>query len=130
MLSSACDNNVTYSGWSAYCTSKAALTRLIQMLAHENRDEVLVQGVYPRLTNTAMPQDVIAGKYKDIMYDEEIRRFQDWAKQGDTVVEPAEWCAEAVAKVALGETKIRETGRVAYYDEFVPDIKKQRASRL
>lgn len=93
ILSSACDTIVTYRGWMSYCTSKAALSRFIQLLAHEE-STIDVLGVYPRLTRTKMPEDVIAGRFKDIMADDEIQRFKDWSAQGDKVVEPAEWCGE------------------------------------
>ncbi|KAK3202662.1 hypothetical protein GRF29_154g339786, partial [Pseudopithomyces chartarum] len=101
ILSSGCDKDISYHGWMPYCSTKAALTRFIEMLAHEE-PLICVQGVYPRLTRTRMPKDVIAGKYKGIMADHEIERFRIWNEIGDQMVEPPEWCGDAVAKLALG----------------------------
>lgn len=85
ILTSACDEEVTYHGWTPYCTTKAALTRFITCLAHEE-PLLSVQGVYPKLTRTKMPEDVIAGKYKGIMADHEIERFRIWNEMGDEMV--------------------------------------------
>ncbi|KAF2660928.1 NAD(P)-binding protein [Lophiostoma macrostomum CBS 122681] len=118
-LSSACDTEVSYHGWMPYCTTKAALTRFIQMFAHEEPN-VSVQGVYPKLTRTKMPEDVINGKYKGIMADHEIERFRIWNEIGDEMVEPPKWCGEAVAKLALGLFAGGKSGETLYYDEHVP----------
>ncbi|CAO2655024.1 Nn.00g117570.m01.CDS01 [Neocucurbitaria sp. VM-36] len=119
ILTSACDADVTYHGWAPYCTTKAALTRFISCLAHEE-PTLSVQGVYPKLTRTKMPEDVIAGKYKGIMADHEIERFRIWNEMGDEMVEPPEWCGEAVAKLALGLFEGGKSGETLYYDEHVP----------
>ncbi|OAL54560.1 NAD(P)-binding protein [Pyrenochaeta sp. DS3sAY3a] len=119
ILSSACDSDVTYHGWSPYCTTKAALTRFISCLAHEE-PLVSVQGVYPKLTRTKMPEDVIAGKYDGVMADHEVERFRIWDEMGDEMVEPPEWCGEAVAKLALGLFEGGKSGETLYYDEHVP----------
>ncbi|KAF2188404.1 NAD(P)-binding protein [Zopfia rhizophila CBS 207.26] len=119
IFSSACDSDVTYMGWMPYCTSKAALTRFISMLAHEE-PMVCVQGVYPKLTRTKMPEDVIAGKYKGVMADHEIERFRGWNEIGDAIIEPPKLCGEAVAKLAVGLFKGGRSGEVLWYDEHVP----------
>jgi len=119
ILTSACDSAVTYNGWTPYCTTKAALTRFISCLAHEE-PLLSVQGVYPKLTRTKMPQDVIAGKYRGVMADHEIERFSIWNQMGDEMVEPPEWCGEAVAKLALGLFEGGKSGETLYYDEHVP----------
>ncbi len=111
---------MTYQGWASYCTSKAALSRFVQVLAHENPD-ICVQGVYPRLTDTGMPAEVIKGSYDGIMRDDEVARFRNWAKDGVSL-EPAAWCATAVARLAAGFEKGKESGKVAYYDEHVPSV--------
>lgn len=103
-----------------YCTTKAALSRFVQLFAHEN-PEVCVQGVYPRLTDTKMPADVVAGKYAGIMAEEEVQRFRDFAKSSFTY-EPAAWCGEAVARLASGSQPGGRTGKVLYYEEHVPDM--------
>ncbi|EAT83672.1 hypothetical protein SNOG_08504 [Parastagonospora nodorum SN15] len=100
-LTSACDQDVTYHGWSPYCSSKAALTRFISCFAHEESG-ISVQGVYPKLTNTKMPENVVKGKYRGIMADHEVERFKTWGKMGEEMIEPPEWCGEAVAKLVLG----------------------------
>jgi NAD(P)-dependent dehydrogenase (short-subunit alcohol dehydrogenase family) len=119
LLSSACDSTVTYHGWMAYCTSKAALTRFVQLLAHEE-PTLHIQGVFPKLTRTKMAQDLVDGKYKGVMADHEVERFRLWNEIGDEFVEPAEWCAEAVAKLAVGKFIGKESGWVGDYDVHVP----------
>lgn len=89
------------------------------MLAHEE-PTLSVQGVYPKLTRTKMPEDIIAGKYKGVMADHEVERFRIWDEIGDQMVEPAQWCGEAVAKLAVGLFAGGRSGEVLYYDEHVP----------
>jgi len=67
-----------------------------------------------------MPEDVIAGKFKGIMADHEIERFRIWNEIGDEMVEPAAWCGEGVAKLALGLFIGGRSGEVLSYDEHVP----------
>ena len=67
-----------------------------------------------------MPEDVIAGKFKGIMADHEIERFRLWNEIGDEFVEPASWCGEAVAKLAVGLFIGGPSGSVMNYDEHVP----------
>jgi NAD(P)-dependent dehydrogenase (short-subunit alcohol dehydrogenase family) len=121
ILSSACDSSVTYHGWTPYCTTKAALTRFISCLAHE--EPILsVQGVYPRLTRTKMIDSLIGGRgrYDGVMADHELERFRVWEGMGDEMVEPPQWCGEAVAKLALGLFEGGKSGETLYYDEHVP----------
>lgn len=103
-----------------YCTTKAALTRFIEMLAHEE-PLLTVQGVYPKLTRTKMSEDVIAGKFKGVMADHEIERFRNWNAIGDEMVEPPAWCGEAVAKLALGLFLGGKSGETLDYDVHVPE---------
>ena len=119
ILSSGCDRQIAYHGWMPYCSTKAALTRFIEMLAHEE-PLICVQGVYPKLTRTKMPEDVIAGKYKGIMAEHEIEKFRIWDQIGDQMVEPPEWCGEAVAKLALGLYAGGRSGETLDYDVHVP----------
>jgi NAD(P)-dependent dehydrogenase (short-subunit alcohol dehydrogenase family) len=84
-MTSACDHDVTYHGWSPYCTSKAALTRFISCLAHEE-STISVQGVYPKLTRTKMPEDVINGRYRGVMANHEVERFRIWDEVGDEMI--------------------------------------------
>lgn len=121
ILSSACDSSVSYHGWTPYCTSKAALTRFIACLAHEE-SLLSVQGVYPKLTRTKMPEDVIAGKFQGIMADHEIERFRVWDEMGDSMVEPPEWCGAAVARLALGLVEGGRSGETLSYDVHVPRV--------
>jgi hypothetical protein len=79
-----------------------------------------VQGVYPKLTRTKMPEDIIAGAYRGVMADHEVERFRIWDGMGDEMVEPPEWCGEAVAKLALGLFEGANSGETKYYDEHVP----------
>lgn len=119
ILSSACDEKVTYHGWSPYCTSKAALTRFIACLAHEEPG-ISVQGVYPKLTRTGMVEDLVRGVYRGAMADHEVERFRIWDGMGDEMIEPPEWCGEAVAKLALGLFEGGKSGETLYYNEHVP----------
>jgi len=67
-----------------------------------------------------MSEDVIAGKYKDVMADHEIERLRVWDEIGDQMVEPPEWCGEAVAKLAVGLYEGERSGETLYYDVHVP----------
>ncbi|KAF2268682.1 hypothetical protein CC78DRAFT_575663 [Lojkania enalia] len=66
-----------------------------------------------------MPEDVIAGKFKGILADHEIERFWLWNEIGDDFVEPAEWCGEAVAKLAVGLFVGGKSGECMDYDQHV-----------
>jgi NAD(P)-dependent dehydrogenase (short-subunit alcohol dehydrogenase family) len=107
-----------------YCTTKAALTRFIETLAHEER-LLAVQGVYPRLTRTKMSEDVIAGEYEGIMADHEVERFKAWNEIGDEMIEPPQWCGEAVAKLATGLFEGGSSGKTLYYDAHVSTVKNE-----
>jgi len=100
----------------------------VHLLALET-PEVRVQGVYPRLTDTQMPANAIAGKYDGIMTPEEVGFFQRAAKDGITL-EPPVWCAAAVARLAIGAEEGGDSGKVMYYDEHVPDMLKLKKARL
>ena len=119
ILSSTCDKNVTYQGWMPYCTTKAALTRFIETLAHEEK-LLTVQGVYPRLTRTKLVENVLAGDYKYVMADHEIEGFRVRNEIGDEMVEPPEWCGGAVAKLAAGLYEGGPNGQTLHYDTHVP----------
>lgn len=118
-LSSACDEAVTNHGWSSYCTSKASLTRFLGCLAHEEKG-VTVQGVYPKLTRTGMVDGLVKGEFRGVMAAHEVERFRTWDKMGDEMVQPPEWCGEAVAKLALGLVEGGKSGETLNYDEHVP----------
>lgn len=120
ILSSTVDRKVKYAGWMEYCASKAALTRAIEILAHEE-PAIEVLGIYPGLTKTTMITGIMSGKYSGIMDDTEIQRFRDFDRDGD--VEPPEWCATAIAKLALKVEKGGKSGHTQYYYEHVPDCK-------
>lgn len=120
ILSSAVDRSIKYAGWMQYCSTKAALTRFIEVLGHEESD-VKVLGVYPGLTRTTMIDDMVARKYAGIMKDDEIQKFVDWDRnQG---MEPPEWCANSVAKMSVGAVEVSTNGVCQYYYEYDPDFK-------
>ncbi|ORY16923.1 hypothetical protein BCR34DRAFT_622140 [Clohesyomyces aquaticus] len=78
----------------------STLTRFIQLLAHEETT-LSIQGVYPKLTRTKMPEDVTAGKYRDEMVEPAscvVTRSESWP-----------W-------VICGRT---ESGEALNYDEHV-----------
>lgn len=68
-----------------------------------------------------MPDDVIAGKYKGIMMDEEIERFVNWDREGS--IEPPEWCANAVARICTGVVDVSGSGECRYYYEYDLDFR-------
>lgn len=102
IVSSGVDLDVYYRGWTGYCTSKAALSRFIQLLAHEERD-IHVFGVLPLVTKSPMVDMLFAGKYDDIMLPEERQKFDIWQKEGK--IEPPEYIADAMVKAAMGQIK-------------------------
>jgi hypothetical protein len=69
-----------------------------------------------------MTEDLIAGGHRGIMADHEIERFRVWDVMGDDMIEPPEWCGEAVAKLALGLVEGGKSGATMSYDEHVPKI--------
>lgn len=83
-------------GWSAYCTSKAALNHFTRMLAAEF-PEVTSIAVSPGMTATDM-QRMIRNEGRGRMPDEEYRRFVDAHEQGQLRAPDA--VAEAVVKLA------------------------------
>ena len=111
-----------YSGWIPYCSSKAALTRFIEVLAHEERD-IRVYGVYPGLTNTAMGKVVLNGDFDRIMHPEEIQKFVDWERKGE--MDPPQWCATAVARLVVGEADLEVAGKVQYFYEYDSTCKRE-----
>jgi len=111
-----------YAGRSAYCASKAALTRLIDILQweHHENPKVEVFGVYPGLTRTPMADAVLHGKYADVLFPEEAARYEKWVEEG--AVDPPEWCADACARLATGRSK-GFPGQTASYSVHVPELK-------
>ncbi|KAJ9637635.1 hypothetical protein H2204_004784 [Knufia peltigerae] len=101
VVTSGVDSTVLYRGWSGYCTSKAALTRFIHLLAHEEKDVVDVFGVLPLVTKSPMVDKIFNGEYDEVMRPEERERFNVWAKEGK--VEDPDHIARSIVKAALGE---------------------------
>jgi hypothetical protein len=79
-----------------------------------------VQGVSPSVTRTNMTEDMISGGYRGVMADHEIEKFRVWDGLGDGMIEPPEWCGEAVAKLALGLVEGGKSGVTMGYNEHVP----------
>ncbi|KAL2421171.1 hypothetical protein ABEF95_004505 [Exophiala dermatitidis] len=100
IVTSGVDSSVLYRGWTGYCTSKAALTRFIHLLAHEEPG-LDVYGVLPLVTKSPMVDKIFNGEYDHIMRPEERERFNTWAKEGK--IEPPEPIAEAIVKAATGQ---------------------------
>lgn len=113
ILSSLVDSEVTRIGWSSYSSAKAALTRFITILGLEE-DEARVFGVYPGLTRTNMVDDLISGKFKGKMSDEDVAWFIDQDKQD--LLEPPEWTANAVSKLVVGKVTSTHGETVMYSD--------------
>ncbi|KAF2844807.1 NAD(P)-binding protein [Plenodomus tracheiphilus IPT5] len=127
IMSSACDSDIMYHGWTPYCTSKAALTRFISCLAHEE-PLISVQGVYPKLTRTAMVKGIFEDRYEGVMANHEIEKFKTWEEyNGESEsIEPPEWCAEGVSDLALGLAEGKKSGEMGFYDEHIPwEIRKK-----
>ncbi|KAK7890167.1 hypothetical protein LTR67_008633 [Exophiala xenobiotica] len=101
IVTSGVDSTVLYRGWSGYCTSKAALSRFIHLLAHEEGPDINVYGVLPLVTKSPMVDKIFNGEYDHVMQPEERERFNTWAKEGR--IEPPEYIANAIVKAAVGE---------------------------
>ncbi|KAI0133808.1 hypothetical protein BJ170DRAFT_175796 [Xylariales sp. AK1849] len=100
IVTSGVDVDVYYRGWSGYCSSKAALTRFIQLLAHEEQ-EMNVFGVLPLVTKSPMVDMIFEGAYDHVMLPDERERFDKWAKEGK--IEHPDYIADAMVKAAMGE---------------------------
>lgn len=96
----------------AYCSSKAALSRFIKMLAMEET-EIKVRGVYPKLTGTGMPQAGLSGGWSKIMTKKDMDIFTNLE------VEPPAWCGIATGKMAAGIEEGGKSGDILHYDEHV-----------
>lgn len=120
ILSSTADGG-RYGGRSAYCSSKAALTRFIDNLANEERDTgVDVYGIYPGFTRTGLAEGLINSKYDDVLFSDEAKKYRDWISKG--AVEGPEWCGEACAKLSVGAAEGKK-GQTAFYSVHVPELK-------
>ncbi|KAK6069719.1 short-chain dehydrogenase [Seiridium cupressi] len=120
ILSSAVDRDISWSAWGPYSSSKAALTRFIEILGIEE-PEVKVLGIYPGLTRTPMVTDLIAGKFVGKMKDEDVKEFIRRDQEGE--VEPPKWTANVTAKLAAATIEIPAQGRVLWYNEIDPKYK-------
>jgi len=114
IISSGVDKEVLYRGWSGYCDSKAALTRFINVLAHEE-PEIKVFGLLPGVTKSPMVDLIMNGTYDNVMLEEEKMKFINWEKEG--VFDEPEWPAKALVKGVLGETDVK-SGEVRYWNKF------------
>jgi len=112
ILSSGCDWTVQYSGWMAYCSSKAALSRFIKLLALEETT-LKVRGVYPKLTGTGMPQAGLAGQWSQVMTKKDLDIFTNLE------VEPPSWCGIATGRMAAGLDDGGRSGDILDYNEHV-----------
>jgi NAD(P)-dependent dehydrogenase (short-subunit alcohol dehydrogenase family) len=119
ILSSLADSEVTRIGWSSYSSAKAALTRFITILGLEE-DKAKVYGIYPGLTRTSMVDDLISGKFKGKMSDEDVTWFIEQDKQD--LIEPPEWTANAVSKLVVGKVE-GEHGKTVVYSDLDPDYR-------
>jgi NAD(P)-dependent dehydrogenase (short-subunit alcohol dehydrogenase family) len=85
--------NHPVSGWSAYCTSKAALYMLFLMQNEELRDKGILTGsLRPGIVNTEM-QDLI--RQADVKKHKNLQRFHDLYNNGELE------SSERVAKMVL-----------------------------
>ncbi len=100
IVTSGVDLDVYYRGWSGYCSSKAALTRFIHLLAHEE-PTLRVFGVLPLVTQSPMVDLIFGGAYDGVMLPEERARF-DYFRDND-MIEPPSYIADAMVKAAMGE---------------------------
>jgi len=120
ILSSTADGG-RYAGRSAYCSSKAALTRFIDNLANEERDMgVDVFGIYPGFTRTGLAEGLINSRFDDVLFPEEAAKYRNWISQG--AVEGPEWCGEACARLCAGAADGLK-GKTAFYSVHVPELK-------
>ena len=97
VLSSKADEG-RYAGRSAYNTSKAALSRLIDNLVNEERESgVEILGIYPGFTQTGLAAGLINREFDHVLWPEEAEKYRRWIEGGK--VEGPEWCGEACAKI-------------------------------
>ncbi len=115
IVSSAVDTEVIRRGWSGYCCSKAALSRLVPCLAHE---EPLIRtvGIYPGITTSPINDAILGGAYDQVMLPEEIDIYVQLQKSKS--FDPPEWPAAAIVRVALGLTEKELNGKVVWWDKI------------
>ncbi len=99
-------------GWSAYCSSKAALNMLTQVLAREEPG-IVALAVRPGVVDTAM-QAVLRRAGREAMESQVYQRFIDYHRQGQLL--PAEVPARALAALAL-KAPLRWSGRFISWDD-------------
>jgi NAD(P)-dependent dehydrogenase (short-subunit alcohol dehydrogenase family) len=110
-------------GLCGYCDSKAALSRFIKVLAHEERD-IHTVGLYPGVTHTPMVDLILDGAYTDVMYPEETAWYTDmktnkWHRPGG--IELPELPARALVKIACGNIAGIESGDIRTWEGFQLD---------
>lgn len=88
-------------GWSAYCAAKAAVDRLSEALASEEKERLpIVLSVYPGLIETAM-QELIRSQSADVQPDVEWFR----TRHRDGAMNSPAWVAETIAGWVFGEKR-------------------------
>ena len=122
ILSSGADTRFINSGWMPYCVSKAALSRYLQCLAHEeDGSQIKIRGACPGVTRTPIAKDMLAGKYKNIMRDDEIEIFLQWSKD-ESFVQPQGWSGDVVGMMAADSLEGAKHGELEYYDIQVSGV--------
>lgn len=115
IVASAVDTEVIRRGWSGYCCSKAALSRLVPCLAHE---EPLIRtvGIYPGITTSPINDAILGGAYNDVMLPEEIDIYVQLEKK--KAFDPPKWPAAAVVRAALGLTEKELNGKLLWWNQI------------
>jgi len=102
-------------GWSAYCSSKAALNMLTAVLAEEEPG-IVALAVRPGVVDTAM-QAELRGKGREAMQPEVFQRFTEYHQRGELL--PPELPGRALAVLAL-HAPLAWSGRFISWND--PDV--------
>lgn len=77
-------------------------------------------GLYPLLTESPLVDLILGGAYDNVMLPEEIAKFHRMKALGRQKggLEPAEWPASALVKMATGSALHIPTGQIREWERF------------
>lgn len=105
---------MTFDGWAAYGSSKAALNHLVMSVAEEEKGKVSAISIAPGIVDTGMQVD-IREKFGANMKPEAIKQFNDLHSEGQLL--PALVPAAVYGRLALNGWSDEVNGKYFDYDD-------------